>query len=89
MQLMEFTYTKSPTDVSRRVFIPLSVPSNKYFGIDVSDLDVEDQAFVMSEIELIEEEKQTAIAKVMEKYDIRTQFRSFLEEKMSGISYDA
>lgn len=89
MQLMEFTYAKSPTDISRRVFIPLSVPSNKYFGIDVSDLDVEDQALVMGEIEEIEREKQEAISKVMAKYDIRTQFRSFLEEKMSDITYDA
>lgn len=88
MQLMEFTYTKSPTAVSRRVFIPLSVPSNKYFGLDLSDLDVEDQALVLSEVGAIEREKQEAIEKVMEKYDIRTQFRTFLEEKMSDITYD-
>ena len=85
MNLTTFTYTKSPTDITNRVYIPLAVPSKNYFGIDVSDLDVEDQALISAEITQIELDKQSRINEVMEKYDVRTNFRSFSPEKMSNI----
>lgn len=85
MTILSFTYTKSPTDISQRVYVPLSVPGKNYFGIDVSDLDIEDQALFAAEIDEIERDKQMKIELAMGKYDIRTNFRSFNPEKMSNI----
>ena len=80
-----FTYTKTPTDITDRVVIVLSTPSNKYFGIDVSDLDMEDQALVDEEIRRATESYNDRIKEIMTKFDIRTNYRSFLLEKMSNI----
>ena len=85
MNLITFTYTKSPTDISQRAYVSLSVPNKNYFGIDVSDLDVEDQVLFAAEIEEIERDKQMKIELAMDKYDVRTNFRSFNPEKMSNI----
>lgn len=85
MQIMEFTYTKSPTDVSSRVFIPLVKPTDKYFGIDVSDLDVEDQVGIEDEINEINEGRDQKINEIMARYDIRHNFRSFIPSKMTDI----
>jgi len=85
MQIMEFTYTKSPADVSSRVFIPLVKPTDKYFGIDVSDLDVEDQALIANELDQLNQERSDKIETIMAKYDVRTNYRSFIPSKMSDI----
>ena len=85
MTILSFTYTKADGKISSRVAIPLVIPSDNYFTIDVSDLDIEDQALVASEIEQADLDKQARINEIMEKYDIRTNFRSFIPSRMTDI----
>jgi hypothetical protein len=83
MTILTFKYTKSATDVTNRVVIPLVQPTDKYFTIDVSDLDIEDQALVDAEVEKAKEDFNMRINYIMTDHDIRTNFRSFLPTKMS------
>ena len=85
MTILSFTYTKSLSDVSQRVVIPLIVPGKNYFTIDVSDLDIEDQVAVAREIELLNDERTAKIEQIMTEFDIRSSYRSFNPEKMSNI----
>jgi hypothetical protein len=87
MYILSFVYTKENGDVSERDFIPLVTPEAKknYFGIDITELNYEDQVFFRKEIQDIEDRKQEAIKEVMQKYDIGHAFRTFSPEKMSKI----
>ncbi len=86
MKILSFTYTKDNGDVSSRDFIPLVNPTAKnYFGIDITELDYEDQVFFSKEIQDIEDRKQAEIKAIMEKYDIAHAFRTFSPSKMSEV----
>lgn len=88
MNAMSFTYVKSPTDTSHRVFLPILVPTDKYFGIDISELDAEDQGeFQVALEELIDEHKEK-IEKLMEVYDIKHAYRHFFPGKMENVVFD-
>ena len=41
MKILEFKYTKDDGKVSQRTVIELNQPSKNYFGIDISELDVD------------------------------------------------
>lgn len=89
MNILTFTYTKKPDDTpTSRVVIPLICPTDKYFCIDVSDLSEEDQALFAAEVAKVDAEKQEKINELMNKYDVRTNFRSFIPGKMSNIEVE-
>lgn len=85
MNIMTFTYTKEPSKVSERVFIPLVVPADKYFGIDITELSVHDQVALSEDITNLDLERKSKIDELMAKYDARHAYRSFIPAKMSAI----
>lgn len=86
MNVLAFTYTKDNGEVSNRVFVPLVSPTDKYFGVDISELDYEDQVFITKELYDLEQEKYKQVRELMAKYDINHSFRTFIPSKMSSIS---
>ena len=83
--MLSFQYTKEDGKVSDRVFIPLESPTNKYFGIDISELSIEDQGIFAAKMQKIQEDKEQAEHALMHDFDIKFKFRYFVPEKMSNI----
>lgn len=83
--MLSFQYTKDDGKVSDRVFIPLESPTNKYFGIDISELSVEDQGIFAAKMQKIQEDKEEAVHGLMQEFDIKFKFRYFVPEKMFAI----
>ena len=46
MVVMTFDYKKSCGNFSKRTFVPFIVPSTMWGGVDISELDTEDQVFI-------------------------------------------
>lgn len=84
--IINFKYKKSPEDVSNRTVVVLDQPSNKYFGIDVSDLDEDEQEQINAEIQNAQDTFKTeTIAAIIYKYELQNKFRNFLVEKMEDV----
>lgn len=88
MKVISFTYTKADKSQSLRTIVALAEPSKNFFGIDISELDIEDQAIFINELEVILENKKKEVEELMEKYDIRTNYRTFCPDRMSDIQVD-
>jgi hypothetical protein len=85
MKSMSFRYTKANGDVSTRVFIPIVTPSKNYFGIDISELDIDEQLEFEQAMKDIYAEKELKLAELMHKYDVRHSFRTFSPERMEDV----
>jgi hypothetical protein len=81
MKLLTFKYSKEDK-ITDRVFVPLHAPSDLFFGIDISELDMEDQAYFSIEVEKILLDKKEQIANLMAELDIKHSYRYFRPEQM-------
>jgi len=81
MKLLTFKYSKEDK-ITNRVFVPISKPSDLYFGVDISELDMEDQAIFSIEIEKIMLNQKEQIANLMAELDIKHSYRHFRPEQM-------
>lgn len=88
MKTMSFQYTKENGEVSNRVFRPFAYPGTNYFGVDITELDIEDQVAFDEAMTLIEDEKAEKVKALMAMMDIKNNFRSFKAERMSNIVQD-
>ncbi len=89
MSVVSFTYTKENGEVSKRDLFALTTPGDKYFGIDITELDLEDQGIFIAEMQQLEQERQAKINALMAKSDLKHKFRSFLPSRMSGITTES
>lgn len=87
MNIMTFTYNKDG-EFSERVFIPIVNPTQKYFGIDISELEVVDQVAFDEELFRIQDEQKAKIDALMEKYDCKYRYRFFFPEKMTNVVFE-
>ena len=83
--MMTFDYVKSPTDISSRVIRVLSYPSDKYFGIDLTELDQEDQGLVAHKLHDAYIKYMQEVKDIMAEADIVNNFRYFLANKTSNV----
>jgi hypothetical protein len=85
MKQITFTYTDLKDKVSTRTLLAMSVPSNKYAGIDISELsndeakDFSDAYFFEYGVFLNE------IEKLKTAYDLRHSYRRFIDERMTNV----
>jgi len=85
MNILEFKYTKDDGKVSQRAFVELKEPSKNYFGIDITELDVDLQVAFGKDMAFLKERYDKQIADVMANYDIKHNFRAFDPVKMENI----
>ncbi len=88
MKTITFTYTKANGDVSDRTLLVLSEPkeaTDKYAGIDISQLDPSEGAKFVSEYERMYDEYQANLKVVMAKFDVKHNYRQFIETGMSDV----
>jgi len=85
MRVMTFEYEKASGTVSKRVFVPFVFPSTMWGGVDVSELDTEDQVFYITELEEIKKDYAEKLAGLAYKYDLVRSYRQFKPENMANI----
>jgi hypothetical protein len=86
MTTVTFTYKKNLEDKgSERVLIPIHFPSTKYFGIDITQLDVEDQVNIEKKVVELQGRYLESLNTIMKEFDCSNSFRTFFEDKMSSI----
>jgi enolase len=86
MTTITFEYTKSDIDTSKRVFEVLSPASDKYFGVDITELDQEAQGVVMDKFHSAHIKYMQEVKEIMQGADITNNFRHFFANKMSNIT---
>jgi hypothetical protein len=85
MKILEFTYTKEDGKASQRTVVELSSPHKNYFGIDISELDVDLQVKFAEDINFLRERYNKQIGDVMTNYDVKHNFRNFDPTKMENL----
>ncbi len=88
MQTITFTYSKDGDKVSDRVLLVLSKPSDMWKGIDITELFDSDPNKALKFVEQITELQDKFIEdakKIQEEFDLKHNYRQFLEHKMSDI----
>ena len=85
MKLAKFTYTDAKQKVTQRKVLVQSEPSNKYSGIDVSDV-------IDADIQYFAHRADAAYTKYLNKlevlkvdFDIKHNYRQFLVTNMSNV----
>jgi hypothetical protein len=89
MNILEFKYTKDDGKASQRTFIEISPPNKNYFGIDISELDIDLQLAFAKDIVFLRDRYNRQITDVMTNYDIKHNFRNFDPAKMEDLIVEA
>lgn len=85
MNILTFTYTKNPNEVSERVLVVSAEPNKMYKGTDISGLDQEDQAMYLGRINAAKETYLDAVRLINDEFDLNHNFRQFDPAKMANI----
>ena len=80
-----FTYTKADSSTSNRVVVPFSQPTKFLAGVDISELDDEQQGEYLAELSKLREEYELSLATLSNKYDLRNRYRQFAEDKITNL----
>ena len=88
MKLVEFNYTKADGTASKRAVIEVVQPSTHFEGIDVSQMPEDEFAEFTSEYRDLLEQQYNAKMSVMQKYDLKHNYRRFIPEKMTDLTTD-
>ena len=62
MQFIRFQYNKTPTESSERDFVVFTKPTNNYFGIDITELNVEELDRLERGLDIFQEDIDEALA---------------------------
>lgn len=82
MKYIEFNYTDRNGKTSVREVLVLQNANDKLAGVDVSELDLDDQAMLASEYDKLLSAFQEAVLALYYKYDVTNNYREFLPERM-------
>lgn len=86
MKLLTFGYTKESGDSSNRTLLVFSAPTDKYAGIDLSELDPEEaQAFVVK-ANTLRDKYLSDLNILQNSYDLKFRYRQFIPKGMSDIT---
>ena len=86
--MLTFTYTKDDGKATKRDVVVINSPTDKYFGIDLSELSEEDQGIFEVKYQNIMDVKDEAIHQLMSDMDVRFKFRYFIPSKMTNVVKD-
>lgn len=88
MKIAEFDYVDLKGKESHRVVFLTGAPSNKYSGIDLTKVEEEDAGLFINEYQTLQENFQKEVELLKEKYDVKHNFRQFLEQSVSNLVID-
>ena len=88
MKTLTFNYTKKDGSTSERTLLVLAEPkpaSDKYSGIDITDLDPDMGSEFVTRYESIHEAYLESLKKLQAEFDVKHNFRQFFESGMSDV----
>lgn len=85
MNIITFSYTKANGKTSERVLSPIIYPNTMYEGIDISELDVNDQCAYIAELDAAKSDFADDCRRIQEKFDVETMYRRFDPSKMTNV----
>lgn len=89
MTILSFDYLKKDATVAEpKVIVPLVNPSDKYFGVDITELDPEDQGLISTRLAEAKRKYTEDVENIMTEYDIKHNYRYYFDHKMSNIVVD-
>ena len=86
MKRLQFTYTKENNDVSKRDLVVISQPSNKYFGIDISELDDNQKMWFITNLKELRDEYDESFKSLLDEFNLSNRYRQFFQTKMSNVN---
>lgn len=86
VQIKTFDYTKASGEVSQRDVLVLQEPGNMMQGIDISELNQEDQAAYAVYMSRLHDDYLDKIAALNKEYDVINRYRKFDPLKMTNVS---
>ena len=86
MKHITFDYTKKDGSTSSRSLLAMVVPGNKYAGIDVSEVDPEVAEHFIQRVKKLHDEYVAALQELQDVYDVKHNYRQFLESGMTNIT---
>lgn len=78
--LNEFAYKKATGDVSNRSAFVVSVPSNKYFCIDLTEFEEDERVGYMVALKELYETHNESLKNSIKEMGLSGNYRQFLEE---------
>ena len=88
VKFLSFNYIKEDGKETHREYVCISEPSDKLFGIDVSELGIEEQGIFYAKMQQLYDKLHADTLALMEEFDIKHKFRYFKPELMSNIIRD-
>lgn len=88
MKLVEFKYIKTSGDISHREIIELVTPTKFVEGIDVSGLYDDEFAEFTSEMSVLKKAQHEQTMALLDKYDLKHNYRRFIPENMSDVTIE-
>lgn len=85
MQVLTFTYEKASGKVSDRVLMVLVKPSDKYAGIDMSDIDPVEAGKFVAKYNELHDEFLANVKALQNQFDLKHNYRQFDVDKMTNI----
>lgn len=76
--LKEFLYEKNRHDISKRIVWILNAPSDKYFGLDLTQFPMNEREYYISELERIDD----MLKQEIENLGLKSCYRFFLADKI-------
>ena len=85
MKILSFKYTKADGSTSNRVLAVMIKPNTMFEGLDISSLEVADQAMFAEEVSLAYDRYLDELEKIKEEYDLVHDYRRFDPKKMTEV----
>lgn len=86
MKLYTFNYTKKDGSISERMLLAMGSPTDKYSGIDLSELEPVDAVKFASEAEQLHEQYVQSLKRLQAQYDVKHSYRQFNEEGVTELT---
>jgi outer membrane protein assembly factor BamA len=85
MNILTFKYTKANATASQRVLAVLIKPNTMYEGIDISELEMPEQAMFAEQLDTAYNEYLDKVNMLKQEFDVVNNYRRFDPVKMTDI----
>lgn len=85
MKTLTFTYTKKAGPTSSRTLLAMVTPTDKYAGIDISELDASEAAEFAAAATSLHNKYVESMQALQNKFDLKHNYRQFLADGMTNI----
>lgn len=85
MKVLTFDYTKADGKTSGRTLLAMTIPGDKFAGIDISELDPERMSDFVTDMQNVHQVYLDMLKGVQSKYDLKHNYRQFFAKQMMNV----